>query len=631
MKRRYAGDDKYIRNVMQEIKLRALKKYITKNSKVVKAFAYCVNLSWRVSKSNTILQFLARGISAFLPILVTWNTKEIIELFSAAIAGKDRQQGNVPDILLIRMGIMLMLLLLQLLATQVHTYVSGMQRDRVLHFVEQELAGTATRMKLEYFDNPKYYDLFESVKLDIYSLANAMYDGVAAISYAVSLCSCICFLTGVGSVYTILIIAATIPMAVSEYKYTRELYSWGLNHVREEREMSYLSWISTERRFAQEIRVFGTQEYLINKYRKVWNNYFSDKSNLSRRKAVLNCLLSILPELIVVIALWVTGCKVIVGTVTIGEFTLYNGLLVQLIENLRGMVVSAMGLFEKTLQIEHISEFEKLVSEEDRTGGKQLCKKVNIEFQNVSFCYPGTDKYVIKDISFKLPAGKKVCIVGENGAGKSTLFKLLLRFYEPSKGQILLNDIPIEEYDLDSLRKRFSCFFQKAANYAFTIQENIRFSQVEKTGQDAAESERHAEEMTGVSAIIDAMPHGRNTFLTRTFSDDGVELSGGQNQKIALARMFYRDASVLILDEPSADLDPKAEYELFQSIQKECKGQSVFYVSHRLANVDLADEIIVMQEGRICGKGIHEELIKNCEPYERLYHYQADKYLTEEK
>lgn len=208
---------------------------------------------------------------------------------------------------------------------------------------------------------------------------------------------------------------------------------------------------------------------------------------------------------------------------------------------------------------------------------------------------------------------------------------MLLRFYEPCEGQILLNDIPIGEYDLDSIRKRFSCFFQKAANYAFTIQENIRFSQVDKAGREAAGSEKRAEEMAGVSSLLESMPRGRNTFLTRVFSDDGVELSGGQNQKIALARMFYRDASVLILDEPSADLDPKAEYELFQSIQKECKGQSVFYVSHRLANVDLADEIIVMVGGEICGRGTHVELMMGCEPYKRLYHYQADKYVTKEK
>lgn len=611
--------------------MKTLKKYIVENSKIIKAFAYCVNLSWRVSKTYTIIQFLARGISAFLPVLITWNTKEVIELFSPVIEGERQQQGKVQDLLLIRMGIMLLLLVLQLLAMRIHTYVNGMQRDRVLHFVEQELAETATKMKLEYFDNPKYYDMFETVKMDIYSLSNAMNDGVSAVSYLVSLCSCICFMAGLGFAYMILIIAATIPMAVSEYKYTRELYSWGLTHMREEREMSYLYWVATERRFAQEIRVFGTQEYLVEKYRKVWNRFFSNKSGLLKKRAVLNCILSVFPELIVVIALFITGSKVFAGTATIGDFTLYNGLLVQLIENMRGMVESSMGLVEKKLQIEHVSEFERLVGEERGTGGKQLCKKVDIEFRNVSFQYPGTDCYVIKNVSFQLDAGKKICIVGENGAGKSTLFKLLLRFYEPCEGKILLNDIPIEEYDLDSLRKRFSCFFQKAANYAFTIQENIRLSQIGKAGQQAAESERRAEKMSGVASILDSMPHGRNTFLTRTFSDDGVELSGGQNQKIALARMFYRDASVLILDEPSADLDPKAEYELFQSIQRECKGQSVFYVSHRLSNVDLADEIIVMDRGEICGKGTHEELMMGCEPYKRLYHYQADKYVTKEK
>ena len=613
---------------MWNLNINKIEKSIVENNRAIKAFAYCIKLSWRVSKVYTILQFLAQIVSGFLPVLITWNTKEIIDLLSVD-AGAETWRRK--DLLLIRIGVMLLLFLLKLFATQIHTYVSVMQRDRVLHFVEQELSATAMRMKLEYFDDPKYYDMFQTVRRDIFSLSNAMNDGVYAVSYAISLCSCFYFLSGLGPAYTVLIVAATVPMAVSEYIYTKELYSWGLTHMREEREMSYLYWVATDRGFAQEIRVFGTQEYLIEKYRKVWDNYISNKSGLSKKKAKLNCLLSVFPELIVVVALFITGSRVLAGIATIGDFTLYNGLLIQLIEYLRGMVVSSMGLVEKKLQIEHVSEFEKLVGEETATGGKQLSKKVDIEFRNVSFQYPGTDRYVIKDVSFRLPAGEKICIVGENGAGKTTLFKLLLGFYEPCEGQILLNDTPIKEYDLNSIRKRFSCFFQKASNYAFTIQENIRFSQIEKAGQQAAESEKRAEEMSGVSSMLELMPHGRNTLLTRAFSDDGVELSGGQNQKIALARMFYKDASVLILDEPSADLDPKAEYELFQAIRSECKGQSVFYVSHRLANVDLADQIIVMQEGRIYGEGTHVELMEECEPYKRLYHYQADKYVTEEK
>lgn len=613
---------------MWNLNIKKIGKNAVENNGVINAFAYCIKLSWRVSKVYTVLQFLARMISAFLPVLITWNIKEIIDILSVDTEAVTWQRRNL---LLIKISIMLLLSLLRILSTQIQTYVSGMQRDKVLHFVEQELSITAMRMKLEYFDDPTYYDMFEKVKMDIFSLSSAMYDGVSAASYAFSFCSCIYFLTGLRPVYTMLIVAATVPMAVSEYKYTKELYSWGLNHMREEREMSYLYWVTTDRKFAQEIRVFGTQDYLIEKYRKVWNSFFYNKSKLSKKRATLNCVLSIFPELIVVAALFITGSRVYAGIATIGDFTLYNGMLLQLIENLRGMVVSSMGLVEKKLQIEHVSKFERLVVEESTTGKKQLSKKVDIEFQNVSFQYPGTDCYVLKNVSFQLPAGKKICIVGENGAGKSTLFKLLLRFYAPSEGQILLNNMPIEEYDLDSLRKRFSCFFQKATNYAFTIQENIRLSQIEKIGREAAESEKRAEEMAGISSMLDLMHHGRNTFLTKAFSDDGVELSGGQNQKIALARMFYKDASVLILDEPSADLDPKAEYELFQSIKRECRGQSVFYVSHRLANVDLADEIIVMDRGEICGKGTHEKLIKNCETYERLYHYQADKYIIEEK
>ena len=198
------------RIAMQDTNLKKWKSIIVENNKIIKAFAYCIKLSWRVSKVYTVLQFLARIVSGFLPVLITWNTKEIIDILSVD-AGAETWQKR--DLLLVRMGIMLLLFLLKLFATQVHTYVSAMQRDRVLHFVEQELSATAMRMKLEYFDDPKYYDMFETVRMDIFSLSSAMNDGVSAVSYVVSLCSCIYFLAGLGPVFMVLIVAATVPMA----------------------------------------------------------------------------------------------------------------------------------------------------------------------------------------------------------------------------------------------------------------------------------------------------------------------------------------------------------------------------------------------------------------------------------
>lgn len=192
---------------MQNLNLQKIEKSIVENNRAIKAFAYCIKLSWHVSKVYTVLQFLAQIVSGFLPVLITWNTKEIIDLLSVD-AGAETWRRK--DLLLIRIGVMLLLFLLKLFAAQIHTYVSAMQRDKVLHFVEQELSVTAMRMKLEYFDDPKYYDMFETVRIDIFSLSSAMNDGVFAVSYAISLCSCFYFLAGLGPAYTVLIVAATV-------------------------------------------------------------------------------------------------------------------------------------------------------------------------------------------------------------------------------------------------------------------------------------------------------------------------------------------------------------------------------------------------------------------------------------
>lgn len=566
------------------------------------------------------MQLLTMLCTALTPVLMTWNTKEILDLLGSARA------GNAAKQLLLRIGIQFLLALVQLAAAKAGSYAGVMQQDVLVHYVECEMAKTALEMELEYFDNSRYYDAFETVKRDIYAVLGAVYNGISVISVGISVCSCAVLLGMVSPLYTVMVLAASVPAAFSEHAYTKKIYRWGLDHIREERKMQYLYRTVTERAYAQEIRLYGTGQYLLDKYQHLWNGYFSEKRTVARARALWNLGLSVLPELLSAAALVQIGIKIIHGERTIGDFTLYSGLLVQLVAGLGNLVSAVMELYEKKLKLNHFSEFQAMAKEKKKNGTKKLEAPVEIEFRNVCFRYPDTEQYVLKDVSFCLQQGKKLCMVGENGAGKTTILKLLMRFYEPQEGVILINGIPVGEYDRQSLYQAFSCFFQKACNYAFHLQENVRISRI---GYDEETAERRQEEalrMAGADALPKKLKNGTKTYLSRAYSEDGIELSGGQNQKIALARMFYRDAPVLVLDEPTADLDPKGEYELFRTLAKECGEKSILFVSHRLANVFLADEILVMEDGCVLARGRHEELLRECGLYRRLFHYQADKY-----
>ena len=586
----------------------------------INSFWYCGKLSWKAAPFYTLLQLLFKSVQAILPVAVVWLTKEILN----CLMNHDKRSGGMLQGLFC---LLLLVYILQAVSRHVINYLDGMQRDVIIHYIESIIAQKAAAMDVEYYDNPKYYDIFENVKRNSHVMAGVIDNCMMCIGFAVSVISCICFLKEVLPFYAALIMIATIPVAVSQHRYTRKIYRWGLEHTTSERRKGYLYGVLTERSYAQTVRLFGIGDYFTEKYELLWKKLFEKKRNIIRKKLVWNLLFSIMPEIILICATVSISRNVLAGKNTIGDFSLCLGLIAQLTGVLHGLVSAVMNVYENNLKVEYFMSFDRFRLNKIVSGNKMLETPVKIEFQNVSFQYPGTREYVLKNISFCLEPYKKLCIVGENGSGKSTLLKLLLRFYEVSEGTVYLNDLPIKEYDVNSLRKTISCFFQNSPNFAFTIKDNIRLGEYDMPAEDCDERERHALRLAGADGFVDRLSHKENTYITKIYEEDGMELSGGQSQKVALARMFYKRASVLLLDEPTAALDPKGEHELFESLKRECSGQSVIFISHRLSNVFLADEIMVLENGKICAQGKHEELLRSCMLYKQLYDYQADKYL----
>lgn len=315
------------------------------------------------------------------------------------------------------------------------------------------------------------------------------------------------------------------------------------------------------------------------------------------------------------------------GTMALGSFAMYIQLSNTVGSNVQTLIQS--GLWQSKIMLPKAHKFIQFLHEGTQiadTGTEPVPRFPSIEFQNVSFRYPGSQEYALKNLSFQVEGGKKIALVGVNGAGKSTMVKLLLRFYEPESGCIRINGKDIRMFPLDEYRRLFSVCFQEVNKYAMTMRENIAISDIDRIDDTSAIAD--AAKASGADKIYADFSDGLDSDLTRSFNDKGYELSGGQWQKVAIARAFHRKSDIIILDEPSSALDPEAEEALFTSFKTLCKEKGGILISHRLSAITMVDEILLMDDGVVVESGTHEELMKAKGKYAEMYALQAEKYTS---
>jgi ATP-binding cassette subfamily B protein len=422
------------------------------------------------------------------------------------------------------------------------------------------------------------------------------------------------------------LIVCVVPAFLGETHFAFLGYSLNFQQTTARRQMDYLRILGGSRESAKEMKLFGLGPFIVRRYTELSDKIHHENLGLAKGKLVFGSLLTMLGTMGYYGTYAFVIYRTVGGALTLGTMTVLVGAIAGASTNLQAFFSTFSIIADQALFMTDLLEFfevqPKIFSKPGALPAPRPIRQ-GFEFRNVSFQYPGNSRLVLNNVSFKLEPSSRIALVGENGQGKTTIVKLLTRLYDPTAGQILLDGIDLLEYDLDDLRKEIGVIFQDFTRFEMTASENIGVGQIEEIGNQFRI--RSAANKSLAEKVIRKLPKGYDQILGCRF-EGGVDLSGGEWQKMALARAYLRDAQVLILDEPTAALDAKSEHEVFERFAELTKGKMSLLISHRFSTVRMADRILVLENGRIAEQGKHEDLVRESGRYAQMFELQAASY-----
>ncbi len=581
-------------------------------------FSLIYNVSPKLFISNTTL----RLIKAVFPIVLLWLGKEIIDEIILHTTTENVEFNRLYTLIAIE----LVLVVLNDIISRVILLTDGLLGALYGNASSVELIQKTARVEISDLEDSEFYDKLERARRQTTSRVSLM---SAVLSQGQDLITIISLVSALLYFYPILILLlaiSIIPTFINELKFSKSDYALQRSWTPERRELDYMRMIGASDVTAKEVKLFGLANFISESFTKIADKFYSQQKKLNIKRTIFGSAFHILSDLAYYGAYVFIALKAAVSVVTIGGLTFLAGSFSRLRSNLQTIFLRFTQINESAMYLQDYFEFIDVELKSD-IGFEQKALptevKEGFEFKNVSFNYPNSEHSVFENVSFKLPKGEKLALVGENGSGKTTLIKLLLRFYEPTAGAILMDGIDVRHYDKEAYQKFFGAIFQDFVKYYLTARVNIAVGKI--TDLDNKEKIKDSAVRSLAHEVIDTLPKGYNQELGRRFKK-GVELSGGQWQKVAIARAYMSDAQVLILDEPTSALDARAEYEVFQRFIGLTEGKTSIIISHRFSTVRMADRIMVLKDGKILEMGTHEELLANKTLYAELFNLQAEGY-----
>jgi ATP-binding cassette, subfamily B, bacterial len=584
-----------------------------------------LSLAWDTDKYLVMGYYGTAGLAAFFPIITSYTYKLLIDYLVKA----QGIETTIPFVIIAIMGSRYILNLTWdfVMWGLKNTFFDFLFRYKIQNRLNYDFSRKVSSLDIAHLENTKTQDLIAKAK-DTFTWRCP--DFLRQFSYLfnnfVAYVSSFLILIPYGFVIPFAITLATLPRLLLRTKYGKLQWSIYGSGAPETRKLWYFGWLLTQKSSILELRIFQSQKVLLERYRKI-QSYLYD---INKKPIIQFISAAFFPQIfevavVAAFAFWKLP-MVLKGTMSIGDFTFFVGMIDRVTESAANMVLNFGDMYENNLYVDHYFEvlaLPKLIKEKaNATAILALPSPPKVEFKNVSFKYPGSKTYVLKNVSFTIDPAENIAIVGPNGAGKTTIVKLLCRFYDTTAGKILVNGVDLRDVKLVDWYKHLGTLFQEFMHYDLTVSENITLG---KSGRKDKELIRLAAEKSGADEFIKKLPKKYNQVLGREF-EGGVEISQGQWQKLAIARAFYESAPILILDEPTSAIDAEAEYQIFKNLQNLYRDKTLFFISHRFSTVKNAGKIIVLNEGEIVEQGTHRELMANKREYEKMFTLQAEAY-----
>lgn len=576
---------------------------------------------FRSSPKLFLLNTFSRLINAFTPVLILWVGKMIIDEIILQVSLEDKDFTQLWNYVLIEFA----LAVLSDLLGRLINLTDGLLGDLYSNDSSEKIIRKTAGLTIAQLEDPEFYDKLERARTQTSSRVGLMSNALGQAESIISIITLIAGLVFFEPILIVILIVSIIPSFINEAKFSSTRYSLARSWTAERRELDYLRFIGANNQTAKEVKLFGLTDFIAERFKTLSNDYYHLNKKLSLKQSLYGSLFNILGVLSYYGAYIYIIIRVLAGAISIGELTFLSGSFNRLRNNLQGFFSRFTRISESALYLQDYFDFLDLSIEQTSEEKTPMPETIMEGFQvnDLHFAYPGSKTEVLKGITFFMKAGEKMAFVGQNGAGKTTLIKLFLRFYEPTKGEILLDGININKFDVDEYRKRFGVIFQDFFKYEFTLRENIAVGNISEIDND--ETIGYAASKSLAEQVVNEMSEGLEQRLGRRFYK-GQELSGGQWQKVALARAYMKDADVMVLDEPTSALDAQAEYDVFERFIALTKGKTSIIISHRFSTVRMADRILVLQNGQVLELGTHEELMANPKLYSELFKLQAAGY-----